>query len=377
MIAPTDPAAFERAKSRFLEGLRCHHDGRFDAAVVHYLASLEDMPGRPSTLTNLAAARLALGQPAPALNDARAALAADPANREAMSHEATALAELGHVAEALPAFRRLASLEPEHPGVWMAIGNLLMEQKNTAAAAQAFQTALDIGADPDLASFHLAAVRQAADAPPAPPRAYVESLFDRYAADFDEHLGQLGYDAPGRLVDGLPSNHDGQPRRFGRALDLGCGTGLCAPLLRRRVDRLVGVDLSAQMLDRARGLGLYDRLDQADIAEWLAGCDERFDLVVAADVFIYVGALDAVFAGVARVLDAGCVFAFSIESPHADLHAAAGYVLRPSKRYAHTLAYVRALSQHHDMRVTASHAGTLRREHEGVIEGAYVFVTRG
>lgn len=375
--ASPDHAAFERAKARFLEGLRCQQEGRIDEAVSHYLASLADVPARPSTLTNLAAARLELGQPAQALDDARAALAAEPHNLEALRHEATALAELGRADEALRSFRRFVAVEPRHPGAWMAIGNLLMERGDNAAAAQAFETALDAGADAELARFHLAAARATADAPIAPPRGYVESLFDRYAPDFDRHLvGQLGYAAPQRLVEALPRGEGAKPRRFGSALDLGCGTGLCAPLLRPRVDRLVGVDLSARMLGQARALGLYDRLDQSDIGAWLATCDERFDLVIAADVFIYVGALDAVFAGVARVLRAGGVFAFSLEAPAQDDAPALGYVLRPSKRYAHTLAYVSALSQRHGMQVAAAHAGTVRREQQDAIEATYVIVTK-
>jgi predicted TPR repeat methyltransferase len=384
--SPSDPAAFERAKARFLEGLRCQQEGRLDEAVTHYLASLAAVPGRASTLTNLAAARLELGEPAQALDDARAALAAEPDNREALRHEATALAELGRIDEALRSFRRFVALEPRHPGAWMAIGNLLMEQHDNTAAARAFEAAIDAGADAELARFHLAAARgeasqRATGAPPAPPRAYVESLFDRYAHDFDRHLvGRLGYSAPQELVQALPPGEpldiSGQAlARLGNALDLGCGTGLCAPLLRPRVDRLVGVDLSARMLEQARALGLYDRLDHADIATWLAACDERFDLVIAADVFIYVGALDAVFAGVARVLRAGGLFAFSLESAQGDA-SAQGYVLQRSKRYAHTLAYVGALSQHHDMQVSRAHAGTVRREQEGAVEGTYVIVIK-
>ena len=45
------------------------------------------------------------------------------------------------------------------------------------------------------------------------------------------------------------------------ALDLGCGTGLCGPLVKPRVERLDGVDLSGAMLDRARATGVYDDAD--------------------------------------------------------------------------------------------------------------------
>ena len=53
-------------------------------------------------------------------------------------------------------------------------------------------------------------------------------------------------------------------------VDLGCGAGAVAGPLRDRLpDRpLVGVDLSAAMLEEARGTGLYDDLVAADLAAW-------------------------------------------------------------------------------------------------------------
>ncbi len=398
-----DPATFERAKAAFLHGLLCHREGRFAEAVTHYLASLADVPGRASTLTNLAAARLQLGLPGLALDDAQAALRADPADRHAMLHRATALAELRRVDDALDAFQDLVALDAEQPAAWMCIGNLLMEQGKFAEAAQTFTAAEDRGADPAMARFHRAAARSAAaqtaaglgveaavigEMPSAPPRAYVESLFERYASDFDHHLvAQLGYDAPRRLVACLEPDRDDHlpgapnPRRVERALDLGCGTGLCAPLLRPRVQRLVGVDLSAAMLARARALALYDRLDHDDIAAWLETSTERFDLVIAADVFIYVGALDRVFAGVARVLDTGGRFAFTVEAVSgAEAHAAGdrppGFVLRPSLRYAHALPYVRALGERHAMRMTSCIDGPVRRDRGSDVAGHYVVMQR-
>jgi predicted TPR repeat methyltransferase len=415
--ASDDSAAFERARASFLAGLACHRDGRFADAVAHYLASLADVPGRTSTLTNLAAARLQLGHAALALDDARAALQADADNRDAMRHEATALAELGRTDEALDAFGRFVTLEPDVAPAWLSIGNLLMEKGKFAEADEAFERALELGADAEMTLFMRAAASagqagppgktaqptapHTVDAeapsprvaarpigpstpPPAPPRAYVETLFDRYAADFDHHLvDQLGYDAPRRLVDGLPPSDEGAPRRFARALDLGCGTGLCAPPLRPRVAYLVGVDLSAAMLDRARALGMYDRLEHDDIARWLGAREgaERFDLVVAADVFIYVGALDAVFAGVARVLDADGVFAFTIESPDGEPSPAmAGsrndFLLRPTMRYAHSAAYVAGLAHRHGMRVVSQHAATIRRDRAGPVGATFVYLRR-
>ena len=137
-------------------------------------------------------------------------------------------------------------------------------------------------------------------------------LFDNYADQFDSHLvGALRYR---RTAAGRSAGRQLRRRRALRsALDLGCGTGLCGPLVRPMVERLTGVDLSARMLDKARSLGVYDRLAQATSSSSWAPTTERCDLVVAADVFIYVGDLAPVFARLGRAMTGG-VFCFSVES---------------------------------------------------------------
>jgi predicted TPR repeat methyltransferase len=50
------------------------------------------------------------------------------------------------------------------------------------------------------------------------------------------------------------------------ALDAGCGTGLCGPLLRPYASELTGVDLSAGMLDRARPRQVYDHLEKGELS---------------------------------------------------------------------------------------------------------------
>ncbi|MEL6583772.1 MAG: methyltransferase domain-containing protein [Pseudomonadota bacterium] len=60
------------------------------------------------------------------------------------------------------------------------------------------------------------------------------------------------------------------PLPDGPVVDLGCGTGAVAEVLRARFPerRLVGVDHSEVMLEEAEKTGLYDALVRADVAEW-------------------------------------------------------------------------------------------------------------
>ena len=373
--SPISPALvddpFEQAKAHFFAALGRQQAGDFAAAERLYRASLSLVPGRASTLINLAAVQLRLARPADALESADAALAAERDSVDALLHRATALAELGHPHEALAAFQRLLAIDPRHGAAWSASGTLLRELDRLAEAAHAFREALRHGADADLNAFYLASV-EAGTAPATAPAAYVTGLFDSYADEFDSHLvGALRYQAPRRLIDQLVAAC-GDDVRFRSALDLGCGTGLCGPLVRPMAARLTGVDLSARMIEKARSLGVYDHLEQGDIIEFLGGSDDRWDLVLAADVFIYVGDLEPVFARLERAMAEG-VFCFSVESLEGD---GAGLRLLPSLRYAHSAAYLERLASRHGFEVVAMTHAPVREDQGQVIEGLYVILRR-
>ena len=366
---------FEQAKAHFFAALGRQQAGDFAAAEQFYRASLGLVPGRASTLINLAAVQLRLGRPADALHSADEALAVERDSVDALLHRATALAQLGHPDQSLTAFRRLLAIEPRHAVAWSGCGTVLRETGRLDEAAHAFGEALRHGGDGDdgeLNGFYLAAVQAGSAPPTAPPPAYVASLFDSYAEEFDRHLvGELRYQAHRRLVEQLFAA-EGADARFESALDLGCGTGLCGPLVRPIVATLTGVDLSARMLDRARALAAYDRLVHADIVEFLAASPDRFDLVLAADVFIYVGDLARVFALLERAMARG-VFCFSVEALDDD---AADVRLLPSLRYAHSRPYLVRLATQHGFEVAAIDRAAVREEQGVPIEGLYLVLRR-
>jgi predicted TPR repeat methyltransferase len=362
--------AFERAKAAFFAGLARQQAGDDAAAERHYRESLTLVPGRASTLINLAAVQLRLARPIDALSSADAALAAEPDSSDALLHRATALARLGHPEDALLAFRRLLAIEPHHAAGWSGAGTAARELGRLDEAAQAFREALRHGAERELHDYYLASV-QGAGAPATAPAGYVEALFDGYAGEFDRHLvDELGYQAPRRLVEGLAALGD---ERFAATLDLGCGTGLCGPLVRPRSERLTGVDLSARMLAQARRLGVYDRLEQAEIVAFLERSDERFDLVLAADVFIYVGDLRPVFRALQRVMTHG-VFCFTVETLAAS--DPAEQRLLPSLRYAHAPAALGRLADAHGFDVAAMLRAPVREEQRAAVDGLYVYLRR-
>ena len=161
---------------------------------------------------------------------------------------------------------------------------------------------------------------------PEPVTRYVEALFDDYAPRFeDQLLGALGYRTPEELGALIRQAGGG-----GVVLDLGCGTGLMGQELRNCASRLDGVDLSEAMLAEAARKGIYDRLEQGDLMLHL-GAARDIDLIAAADVLNYVGALPPVLSAALVALRPGGLFAFSLETQNGP----EPLVVQPSLRFAH------------------------------------------
>jgi predicted TPR repeat methyltransferase len=72
---------------------------------------------------------------------------------------------------------------------------------------------------------------------------------------------------------------------LGRVLDVGCGLGISALLLKLYLGNtkyLVGVDVSPEKIHKARGLNLYNELHVADIQEFYS--ETKFDTLIALEV---------------------------------------------------------------------------------------------
>ena len=274
-----------------------------------------------------------------------------------------ALKKSGDLKQALDSYERALALQPNYALAQHYRANVLRALGRNADAIAAYRAALALGADAAEIDFALAALGQG-EQPAAAPPDYIKGLFDQYAGHFDRHLVEvLGYRTPALLKD-LLDRHVNAP--VDAALDLGCGTGLCAPFLKPLARHLTGVDLSQRMLDKAHALHLYDALDNADIGDFLREDKQaaRYGLVLAADVFVYFGDLAPVFAQVKDALQRGGWFAFSVEST-----AGGGYTILPSNRFAHAPAYVEAIAAAAGFDIVETATAALRHEHGQDVTG--------
>jgi predicted TPR repeat methyltransferase len=280
---------------------------------------------------------------------------------EAYSAQGSSLFKLGEFGAALDSYDQALKHRPDYAMAHYHRGNALRALDRREEAIAAYRAALAHGDNPETIAFALASVGEG-ETPATLPNDYVRSLFDQYANHFDQHLTEvLGYKTPA-VLDALLRHV--APSSELNTVDLGCGTGLCAPYLRNYSRKLSGVDLSQQMLDKAAERQLYDELACADLTGYLAAREGAFDLAVAADVFVYIGDLAPVFRAVHAALRPGGRFCFSVEAGDG-----ADYTLRPSNRYAHTPAYLQRLAAETGFTVLASQAIEARQENGAPIAG--------
>ena len=260
-------------------------------------------------------------------------------------------------------------LAPEWVLGWFRAGEMQEAAGALKAAAEAWRMALKLDPDDRAGARLKLELIGRAPASSAPPAAFVEALFDQYAPTFDSSLVEkLKYRVPELLSDAIART--GRVR-FSQAIDVGCGTGLMGERLRPICDFLDGIDISAAMLKKAEARGVYDRLTKADLQtlELRAG---QADLITAADVFLYVGALEGIVVKVAAALAPAGLFAFSVE----ENDNSEPFRLRESRRYAHTRAYLEQVLRNSDLALVSLDEAVLRQDRNAPVEGLVVLASR-
>ncbi len=257
-------------------------------------------------------------------------------------------------------------IDPRWSAAWFALGEARQQLSAFGAAGDAFAEALRLDPpDRQGASLRLAALE---GRPPGElPAAYVARLFDDYAPRFASHLvDDLGYCGPQVLLDAVQAV--APRRRFRRALDLGCGSGLAGATFRPLVDRLTGVDLSPAMIEEARRSGVYDAIEVGEVAAFLkAQRPGSADLIIAADVFVYLGDLGRTLAAAAAALAADGVIAFTIEVEPGD-----GFALGETLRFRHSRLYLIEALGAANLQVLSLEAAEVRSEASVQVEGVVV-----
>jgi predicted TPR repeat methyltransferase len=353
-------------------GVLQHRRGHSDAALSLIRQALAQAPDTASMHNNLGNVLVELSRYDEAATAYREALRCDPDLAETHNNLGTIARKQERWAEAEAACRRAVQLVPEFADAWYNLSLALMGQQRIAEGVQANSRAIALwprhlqarGAvaralavlgeteqaiglyrqwlaeEPDnpVVQHHLAACLAADNRSATPARAsdaYVETVFDGFAASFDAKLASLNYRAPELVAQALVALLP-PPERQHDIADVGCGTGLVGPWVRQWARYLAGCDLSVGMLRRAKQRGVYDALHKAELVHYLDTQPARFDVILSADTLCYFGDLAPPLAAARQALRPGGRLVFTVEATQ---DGGPGFSLQPHGRYAHARTY--------------------------------------
>ena len=399
-VVPDHPIALH------FSGVVAHQRGRSDEGIARIRRSLEIEPDRADWYSNLGIIFKAQGKVDEAVDAYRHAIALDPEHANAYSNLGALLWAQERAEEAEAAYRMAIRLNPAHVDAYHNLGVLLSGTRRTKEAVWCYCKVTTLSplhpaarkylvmayctlGERDEAvkicrewvkdepenpvALHMLAACSGEDAPERAPDAFVETTFDNFAASFDSKLAHLSYRAPqivaAMLADsGVPATKDLD------VLDAGCGTGLCGPLVAPYAKRLVGVDLSAKMMEQARDRHVYDALIKAELTAFLQQSPAHYDVIVSADTLVYFGALEAVLSAASAALRPGGMLVFTLEK-NAQPDAPVPYRLETHGRYTHRREYVERLCADAGLRTEIVHA-ELRMECGVPVAGLVVRATK-
>ena len=329
-----------------------------------YGRALQIDPHQPLALRRLAWLEDDLGDLPAAIALLQKLIALQPTDARAWQDLGLCLRRSGQLQEASERFRRATELEPTYAPAFCNLGLVLEDLGDQPGAVRALQRAAELQPDSGFIAFHLATVSGSTDVPVC-PREYLVQLFDGYADRFDQHLFEtLSYRGPALLAD-IVAGH-GPPRPWD-IIDIGCGTGMTAVPFRAHARSILGVDLSAGMLRQAArritadGRPFYDALLHAEIVTTLQQHSASFDLVLSADVFIYIGDLRPVLAASHAALRPGGLIAFTTETTQGPKD----FCLLPTRRYAQSPAYIARLADELRFKIVDHRQAQLRLGEDG------------
>jgi len=312
--------------------------GRFEDSESSYKRVLEIAPKHTDTLVNLGIILRGLKRPEEAMVMIEQALDIDPEHARAHHNLGNVYRDLERFDEALTAYGRAEKLNPVNSSSARSIAKILYSQGRHDDAIEVLQALIESKPD-DAMSQHQLAAYTGQGVPKRASDQYVSQMFDHFAPSFDESLARLNYKAP-RLIGASVIERLGGSGQAFRVLDVGCGTGLCGPLVKPIAKSLVGVDLSANMLKRAEKRGVYDQLEEAELSAYMSEKKAAFDVVICVDTLIYFGDLGGALRAASHTLRSGGWLFFTVEQHKPEEHEN-NYWLQLHGRYSHSKNYVK------------------------------------
>ena len=272
--------------------------------------------------------------------------------------------ETGDFSSAEFNMRRAVSLQPDNVEALHLLSNILAQSGQLEPTREVYKRLLAINPDDSSARYVLNILN--GETPKAPPRIHFEKIFNSLSGKFDAHLKELGYQGPERLLS-LLQKIEITERKFNRLLDVGCGTGAVGQIFHTQTEYVLGIDIADKMLEHCRKTEFYNQLECTDIFE-LDKIHTDFDLVVAADVFPYLGDLNPVIKAIGERMIAGGYLLFTTER---DQKSDRYFVDKLSGRYRFNDDYLKDIARQELFEIICMQIEPLRQEKGDWLEGHF------
>lgn len=372
-VSADDNRRLRRATAYFQMGNAFRSQGQIDKSISAYIKALDYAPHFAEINNNLGLSYLRQGRYVKASRCFQKAIELQPSQDEYYHNLAIASRGLGRIDEAIANYEKALSLNPNACGTLYNLACIFKDKNAIDKACSLYKKIISLDKDfVDDAKYMLAILSK--NQPEKAPKEYVQRLFNHYSDKYNRHLlTKLKYRLPAFIAAMLVDVYADQHSTL-QGLDLGCGTGLCASILRPFCHKLVGVDLALQMLKFAEETKLYDELICDDMLSYLRSTTVQFDLAVAADTLIYVGDLDEFFQLLNKVINSGgkCLLSFEI-LPEANHHQ---YELQASGRFKHKATYVQKLLEENGFKNLKLRDCTIRIENHEPVHGQLILIEK-
>ena len=348
--------------------------GRFDEAVDVFERAVAQAPNQALLWINLGATQDRLAQFEKAEHAYQTAITIEPQSQQAYSLLSSLYERQKMQIEAVRTYCSGYIVAPRETTTPNLLGKAYYVLGRLDEAAEVYRQWKQDEPDNPIPSHLYAACSRHNNQDEIPERCsedYVNVTFDEYADHFEGKLSQLDYRGPA-LLEEIMARHFSQDAAL-NVLDAGCGTGLCAPILRPYAGLMTGVDLSGSMLELARQRGLYEALHKMEIGTFLKSVETRYDLIACMDTLIYFGVIDDLFAQFSAKIKPEGWLIFTTEIAHDETRS---YQLNPSGRYSHTAAYLRTIMEKHGFECQVFNPETLRTELQVPVGGVIVLAQR-
>lgn len=399
-IESTQPTA-EECNALFCKACEDHQNKNYSLAEKGYLLLISYFPGAPILHYNLGLLLFETKEYGRAIDSFLLAAEGNPADSDIFFNLALSYKNKGNIENAIAMYYKVLHLEPESIDALYNLAGCYRQQKRyddavltylkvlqhdsnhlsannnlafvyklqgkTSEAIRSFKKVLQIRPGHEGAGHMLAALTGAEVS--FPPQKYVQEVFDNYSDYYETSLlEELEYGVPEKMKSIVAAGGDWK-KSFQHGLDLGCGTGLCGEAFSEMSARLDGVDIAPKMVEVARNKNVYNALYVSEIKEYLSSKAGPFDLVLASDVFAYLGDLQETLHSVHTRTTEDVLFCFSTETV-----SGSGYRLRSTGRFGHSTDYIEKTAVDCDWRVLETHRTSLRREKEAWVEGNLWFM---